>query len=141
MLVLAVDDDQEDLDVFCEAVKGIDSGIELITANNGEEALDFLTRKVVVMPDFVFLDINMPKIDGRDCLQKIRRNKSTRHLSVIVYSTCVSKSDKQLFESLNARFLTKASSYEALTYSLREIFGKLKAENCEVTSIFKRNQL
>jgi CheY-like chemotaxis protein len=140
MLVLAVDDDQEDLDLFCEAVAEIDSSIDLITANNGEGAINYLTQHAVMMPDFIFLDINMPKMDGRECLKAIRGNPSIKHIPVIVYSTSLSKSDKSLFETLDARFLTKVSTYDALISTLRDILGILKYENEQVTPIFKTRQ-
>lgn len=134
MLVLAVDDDKDDLELFCEAVKDIDPSINLITAVNGDEALDFLFNKAVTYPSYVFLDINLPRLDGRGCLTQIRENKLTKHLPVIMYSTSLSDQDKLLFEQLHARFLTKASSYRQLMDSLKEILGRLTKENSEPIS-------
>jgi CheY-like chemotaxis protein len=128
MLVLVVDDDQDDLEIFCDAVKEIDPTIHLITSANGQEALNYLLTRAVAHPDYVFLDINMPQVDGRECLKAIRENKLTGNLRVIMYSTSLSKADKALFESLNARFLVKASNYVKLVESLRDVFGTLKTE-------------
>jgi CheY-like chemotaxis protein len=128
MLVLVVDDDQDDLEIFSDAVREIDPTIHLITSANGEEALNYLLNRAAAHPDYIFLDINMPQVDGRECLQAIRDNKLTGNLRVIMYSTSLSNSDKSLFKSLNARFLVKASNYVQLVKSLRDIFGTLKTE-------------
>jgi CheY-like chemotaxis protein len=129
MLILAVDDDRDDLDLFCDAVKEIDSSIDLISAHNAENALDYLLKNAVTLPDFVFLDINMPRVDGRECLKMIRREKLTRNLPVIMYSTSLSPPDEKLFEELNAKFLKKASTQSELLSSLKVIFDELKVEN------------
>jgi CheY-like chemotaxis protein len=131
MLILAVDDDREDLDLFCDVVTEIDPTIDVMRAESGEEALDFLLTKAVTLPDFIFLDINMPRIDGRECLKAIRKEKLTKPLSVIMYSTSLSSADKVLFEKLNAKFLTKASGYDQLRISLQTILGQLLTERNE----------
>jgi CheY-like chemotaxis protein len=131
MLILAVDDDREDLDLFCDVVTEIDSTIDVMRAESGEEALDFLLTRAVTLPDFIFLDINMPRVDGRECLKAIRKEKLTKLLSVIMYSTSLSSADKALFEKLNAKFLTKASTFDQLRSSLQMILGQLHTERNE----------
>jgi CheY-like chemotaxis protein len=131
MLILAVDDDREDLDLFCDVVTEIDSTIDVMRAESGEEALNFLLTRAVTLPDFIFLDINMPRVDGRECLKAIRKEKLTKPLSVIMYSTSLSSADKALFEKLNAKFLTKASTFDQLRTSLQTILGQLHTERNE----------
>ncbi len=72
-LILYIDDDQEDIEIFKSSLAAIDSGIICPTAHNGKEGLDIL-RDGVVLPDLIFLDINMPVLNGRDCLLNIRRD-------------------------------------------------------------------
>lgn len=139
MLILAVDDDQDDLELFCEAVKEAHSTVNLITACNGEEAINFLQKKAIAFPDFIFLDINMPRLDGRECLRAIRADKNTKHLEVIMYSTSLSENDRQLFKELNARFMTKSSSYTELLSGLRSIFNQLQATYSAPVSLISRN--
>lgn len=67
MVILAVDDDPEDFEFFTEAVMDIDKSIVVLTATNGQQALDLLNN-LIIAPDFIFLDINMPVMDGRKCL-------------------------------------------------------------------------
>jgi CheY-like chemotaxis protein len=135
MLILAVDDDHDDLELFRDAVKEIDSSIDLICAYTGEEALDFLHKKAIAYPDFVFLDINMPRLDGRECLRAIRQDKNTRYLPVIMYSTSLSNADRELFKDFNAQFITKSSSYTELLKSLALIMMQLKKRDSEPISL------
>lgn len=127
MLILAVDDDRDDLEVFCDAVKELEPSATLISARDGEEAMNYLLTKAITTPDYIFLDINMPRVDGRSCLIAIRENKLTKNACVIMYSTSLSRQDQILFERLNARFLTKASTQSELLSSLKRIFGTLRS--------------
>lgn len=66
MLVL-VSDDPDDREIFCETMQSIDPAIKPIVANNGIEALEYLNQRTP-LPDFIFLDVNMPKMNGREYL-------------------------------------------------------------------------
>jgi CheY-like chemotaxis protein len=131
MLVLAVDDDMDDLELFEDALKHIDSSITLIKAANGEEALEFLTRGTIVHPDLIFLDINMPKVDGRECLKYLKSDKYLKRIPVIMHSTSVSSSDEEAFGRLGAKCLIKASTFECQVASLKVIFKLYEVENAD----------
>lgn len=137
MLILAVDDDVDDLELFCDAVREVDPSIKLISACNGEEALNFLQRETIAFPDFVFLDINMPRLNGRDCLRAIRNDKSTRHLPVIIYSTSLSEADKRLFKELNAEVMIKSACYSEIIASLKRIMTQLRERHREPISLIR----
>lgn len=128
MLVLAVDDDDDDLELFGNAAQEIDPSIQIIYARNGEEALRYLHERAIAMPDYVFLDVNMPRVNGRQCLISMRENKLTKNIPVIMYSTALSESDIALFENLNARYLIKPSGYVELVAALKKILGSIKDE-------------
>ena len=70
--IMIVDDDDDDREFFCEAIEKIDSSINCVTIENGEKALQYLKDAQQVMPDYIFLDLNMPKIDGKECLIQIK---------------------------------------------------------------------
>jgi CheY-like chemotaxis protein len=126
MLVLAVDDDEDDLGLFTDALKHLDPTIDLITANNGEEALDFLRMGTIVLPDLIFLDINMPRMDGQECLREIKSDKYLRRIPIIMHSTSLSSYDKQEFARLDAKFITKSSTFQSQLKSLGEVFTMFK---------------
>src|SRR5687768_12985763 len=101
MIILYAEDDPEDVDVFREAVKSIDPNIGCIFAKDGKEALDIL-ENAIILPDYIFLDINMPLVDGRTCLSAIKSNKELRSIPVIMYTTSNRQNDITEFKRLGA---------------------------------------
>jgi CheY-like chemotaxis protein len=71
MQCLLVDDDLDDQEIFLMTLEKINKNIKCLTANNGVEALSLLTQNSFV-PDYIFLDVNMPKMNGIECLRSIK---------------------------------------------------------------------
>jgi CheY-like chemotaxis protein len=128
MLILAVDDDWDDLQLFFEAVVDIDPSITMMVAQDGQEAIDLLTKKDCVVPDCIFLDINMPRMNGRQCLDKLRSIEYLKATNVIMYSTSISKNDADFFTKRGANFLKKATDYKTLKKSIASILATLRPE-------------
>src|SRR4051812_29905511 len=83
--ILLVDDDEEDILIFKEVVRNdIDSNINIITSTNGVECLKALEN---ISPDVIFLDINMPVMGGKECLEKIKNDPQLKDIPVVIYST------------------------------------------------------
>ena len=122
MIVLAVDDDSEDFEFFSEAVKEIDSSIIILKAANGNEALRILNN-YLLMPDFVFLDINMPLMDGKTCLNAIRKSEKLKDIPVIMYSTTTNDAEIKHYKLQGANFLIKPGKFDELVKSLSYILG------------------
>lgn len=123
MTILNVDDDNEDIEIFCEAVRDIDSRIICLAAKSAEEALQILNSDIE-LPEYIFLDINMPKIDGNMCLKEIKKDKRLRQIPVIMYSTFSRGTDLETYKSLNTAFLVKQNNYRDLVIALRKVLGK-----------------
>ena len=122
MIILIVDDDAEDIELFCEAVAEIDRTISCIEAYNGVEALKILQRDQL-LPHFIFLDINMPFMNGQKCLAEIKRNPAYKDIPVVMYSTTNNERQIEECQLLGASFLTKPNSYAELLVSLRPILS------------------
>jgi CheY-like chemotaxis protein len=122
MIILAVDDDPEDFEFFFDAVKEIDKSIIVLKATNGEEALHILENHML-MPDYIFLDINMPLMDGRACLTEIKKNTKLRDIPVIMYSTTNNVTEISNYKLMGARFLVKPPKFSNLVKSLAIILG------------------
>jgi CheY-like chemotaxis protein len=76
---LLVDDDEDDRAFFCEAMGTISHNVICVTAEDGVDAFDFL-RHSSKLPDFIFLDLNMPRMNGKDCLRELKQNKRYGHM-------------------------------------------------------------
>lgn len=84
---LLVDDDEDDALLFREVLEQVNPSILFQSANNGEVALERLKSRSSLLPDIIFLDLNMPRVDGKQCLREIKCDNTLKHLPVIVYST------------------------------------------------------
>jgi CheY-like chemotaxis protein len=120
---MIVDDDEEDVELFCEALKEIDHDVECISASNGEDALFKLTKEESPLPDYIFLDLNMPRLNGKQCLKRLKIHSKLRDIPVIIYTTSKLKEDMEETRHLGAvHFLTKPNKLndlrKAITYIL-----------------------
>lgn len=119
---LLADDDADDKTLFCEALAEIDPAIVCHTASDGKEALAILSEKQIKKPSIIFLDINMPVMDGWQCLGKLKEHNDHRDIPVIMYSTSSYQRDIELaLESGAFCFFTKPSDYRELRTILRLI--------------------
>jgi CheY-like chemotaxis protein len=123
MTIFYADDDQEDCDFFKEALSKIDPEIQTIISRDGREALAYLlnTRE---LPDYIFLDINMPLVDGKKCLIEIKKHPQLKVIPVIMYSTTSDTQEIQQYYKLGAHdFLIKPHNFALLCDSLESIFN------------------
>jgi CheY-like chemotaxis protein len=122
MIILAVDDDPEDFEFFFDAVKKVDQSILVLIATNGQEALQMLEDHVL-MPDYIFLDINMPMMDGQACLREIKANAKLKDIPVVMYSTTNNSTEILKYKTMGANFLVKPHQFSKLVKSLAVILG------------------
>lgn len=123
MTILNVDDDGEDIEIFCDAVREIDPSIICLVAQSADQALQILNSDID-LPSYIFLDINMPKMDGNACLREIKKDKRLSRIPVIMYSTNTRTADIDVYKSFNAGFLVKQNSFTELVTELRKVLGR-----------------
>ena len=112
---LLIDDDADDREIFSLALSEADPGIECVMAGSGFDALEKLKPEAFV-PDFIFLDLNMPGMTGRECLKEIRRMDRLDNIPVIVYSTSSVNRDIQDTRKMGANdYISKPTSISELT--------------------------
>lgn len=117
-----MDDDDDDKEVFSLALRKIDPSIECMTASDGLEALSILRKKTFV-PDYIFLDLNMPQMNGKECLTELRKHAHLDDVPIIIYSTSSHEKDKEETKSLGAnRFITKPPLVSTLVEMLEALF-------------------
>ena len=123
------DDDEDDRLFFCEAVKKIEPDTECITAINGEDALNKL-KSTPLLPDYIFLDLNMPRVNGFRCFKEIKQDVHLKDIPVIIYSTTSSQKEiNEMLELGAKRFIVKPTSLNILVDELLDVFGSNYSPN------------
>ncbi|CAN5371955.1 hypothetical protein BH09BAC3_BH09BAC3_12780 [soil metagenome] len=124
MTILYAEDDREDVDFFSEILRIADPESTCLYCEDGIEALDMLSN-LVTIPDYIFLDINMPSMDGRTCLREIRRDGRFKNVPIIIYTTGTDPKEKALCLELGATaYLSKPITTEEGVASLSNLFAK-----------------
>ncbi|MBC7830156.1 MAG: response regulator [Chitinophagaceae bacterium] len=114
-IIMIVDDDDDDTELFCDAVKEVNKDIECISLSNSEEALRVLDLPATELPDYIFLDLNMPRLSGKQLLLKLKSNLRLRDIPVVIYTTSKLKKDMEETKQLGAAFfLTKPDKLSEL---------------------------
>lgn len=103
--IFMTDDDEDDRVIFAEALLRVDPAIQLTQFENGKTFMDLICIPPDPLPDMVFLDINMPVLNGFECLEKIRnRNGQVKDIQIIVFTTSSDPLDIQKAKELGANF-------------------------------------
>lgn len=121
--IILADDDADDRDLFEEAASIVAPDLKIALARNGEELIEHLL-KLQPKPDMVFLDLNMPKKNGKECLTEIQSNSSLRNIPIIIYTTSLNQLDVEETYVLGARhFFRKPNSFEELKALLQKLLS------------------
>ncbi|HEY0652570.1 MAG TPA: response regulator [Chryseosolibacter sp.] len=119
--ILLADDDADDRELFEEALSDIYPQAVLSTAQDGEELMFILHN--YHKPDLLFLDLNMPRKNGKECLYEIARDPELKKIPIVIFSTSVNPLDIEETFSLGALlFFRKPNSYEELRRNVNDIF-------------------
>ena len=85
--ILLADDDSDDRQFFSMALDAINIPTKLETVVDGEKLMDYLSENRQQLPDVIFLDLNMPRKNGFECLTEIKLNQQLNQLQVVIFST------------------------------------------------------
>ena len=122
MVILNVDDDSDDREFFSDAMNAVDPQIPCVLFKNGHELLYYLDNNKP-MPDYVFIDINMPKMNGYECAQKIRSNDLSEEIQIVMYSTAFNPVDREKFEEQGFKYIVKQNTLSALVQSIKTVIS------------------
>jgi CheY-like chemotaxis protein len=121
---MLVDDDSDDSEIFSEALRDLDPSIHFIHAIDGFNALEILREKQPG-PDLIFLDINMPRMDGWECLKELKKQDLYRNIPVIMYSTSSHQTEKETAIKLGAhKFICKPDNFTTVKNIIKAAIGK-----------------
>jgi len=121
--ILFVDDDPDDIKIFGEAVKEVDAKINFLPASSGMRALEILNQQKT-LPDYIFLDVNMPRMNGIQFLETIKKDKTFSSIPVIMYSTTKSSEHESHAKQLGAKyFFTKPIFFDDICNVIRGVIN------------------
>lgn len=122
--VLLADDDKDDRLFFKYAIEELKIQTVVTMVNDGVELMNYLSTTENQKPDLVFLDLNMPRKGGMECLKEIRTNKLYNDLSIAIYSTSGSEKDIEESFVLGANiYITKPNDFTSLKKILAEVIN------------------
>jgi CheY-like chemotaxis protein len=108
--ILLADDDIDDCIFFKEALEGFIISTDLTTVNDGEELMQLLTDEKGELPNILFLDLNMPRKNGFECLAEIKQNKKLKDLPVVIFSTSFEQEVVNLLYKNGAQYFIRKPS-------------------------------
>lgn len=121
-MILLVEDDLVDAMTVKRALEDIGATEGMVHLSNGEEALDYLRSEINEMPFLILLDLNMPKMNGKDFLRIIKQDERLSRIPVIVLTTSQDGKDvDDSFRSSAAGYMTKPLDYEKFLLKIRTI--------------------
>lgn len=108
-LVLYADDDPEDIELVSEAFQVYAQNVELMTFTDGIELLNFIETidPLHTAPCLFIIDINMPRLNGKETLRRLRRIESFAEVPAVLFSTSSLPADAVFARNFNAGFVTK----------------------------------
>lgn len=121
-LIVLTDDDKEEHVLFKDVVEEFDEIDSLISFEKGIDLLNYLEKSNSKKPHLIFLDLNMPTLNGFECLSKIRENSNYDDLKIIIYSTSSSDKDLELsFKNGADLYITKPFDF----FHMKEILDQV----------------
>lgn len=123
-----IDDDDDDRELFRIALNGVEQPTHYDSAASCCDALIAL-RQAKVKPDVIFLDLNMPEMTGKECLQELKRSAELLHIPVVIFSTSKDPRDKEETKTMGAiQFITKPARTSELKTLLTDFILQLHSQ-------------
>ncbi|REH02025.1 response regulator [Flavobacterium aquicola] len=122
ILITLADDDEDDRLFFIDAFEELKINTVVNTVNNGRELLNYINDPETILPNIIFLDLNMPILNGIESLKEIKQNERFKDIVIAIYSTSSSDQDVEDTFVLGANiYIKKPSNFDSLKKVLSEI--------------------
>ena len=123
--ILLIDDDSDDQEIFSNALKRSDRSVSCVFANDGIHALEKINAEKSFVPDFIFIDLNMPRMNGQECLMNIKKIDKLKNIPVYIYSTLADPLTIAANKKLGAKdFIVKPKTISELTTVLSKLLKR-----------------
>ena len=121
--VLCVDDDPDDREIVCYTISEIDPSLQVAHASDGVEALNYLlkAKEENSLPCLVILDINMPRMDGKQTLAEIKQDTDLSKLPVVVFSTSNNSEDRKYCDRYGVQLVTKPATMHTMQHEVKRL--------------------
>jgi len=130
MMVLLADDDLDDCIFFKEALTELQLSTHLTAVHDGEQLMQLLANETFKLPHVLFLDINMPRKNGFECLAEIKLSEKLQQLPVIMFSTSFEQEVVNLLYKNGAQyFIRKPSEISQFKKIIHHTLGLIAPEN------------
>ena len=118
--ILCVDDDNDDLFFIKEVIRSQKHSFEIEECKNGMDALDYLENCLTKdeLPCLIIMDMNMPRMDGKQTISKIKENDVLSQIPIVVFTTSSNVAHKKYFEEQGINFITKPFDYKVFTQEI-----------------------
>lgn len=128
--LLLADDDIDDCLFFKEAVEEINLSIQLTTVNDGVQLMNFLGANKDQLPDIIFLDLNMPRKSGVECLAEIKLDNCLKKLPIVIISTSMdTEVINKLYQNGAHYYIRKPGDFTVLKQVIQEATTRLSLTN------------
>ncbi len=125
LYILLADDDKSDRLLFTEAFAELKIKTIVGTVKNGVELMEQLKKDNIRIPDLLFIDLNMPRKNGLECLKEIRSNKKFKEVFIVIYSTSDHKGDiEETFHNGANVYITKPNNFGKLKQVLEKAVSR-----------------
>ena len=123
--ILWADDDPDDLLLMKEILFKNSKKHQIKEVNNGREALEYLdhAKQIKKLPCLIILDINMPILDGKETLARIKSNENLSKIPIVVFTTSNSDLDRMFCEKYKVEMITKPPDYKTLESAVNRLLG------------------
>ena len=140
--IILADDDPDDRELFEEAIIESKLKVDVKCVHDGLELISLLKSKLNPLPHLIFLDLNMPNKNGKECLEEIRKNEKLRNIPVIIYSTSSSPKDIEETYSKGANlYVAKPSSFSNLSSIIKQLltmdWNRMKPHGLKSAFVFQ----
>ena len=120
--IILADDDEDDRLFFTDAFDELKINTKVNTFEDGVELMRYLNKSDAILPNVLFLDLNMPKKSGIDCLVEIKASDKMSGIAIVIYSTSASEEDIEKTFVLGANiYIKKPDSFIKLKKMLSEV--------------------
>jgi two-component system, chemotaxis family, response regulator Rcp1 len=126
MNILLVEDNPGDVRLTEEAFKECKMAVQLSVVRDGDQAVKYLNKQTpfedITLPDLILLDLNLPKLNGREVLESIKGNRALRHIPVVILTTSSAQQDVSASYDLHVNcYIKKPLDFQQFAETVKSI--------------------